>query len=634
MKVNQLPNLALITPYDVLTNIVSQQAQNDFNLHIYHGSLENAARIAQNLDPNFYDVIISRGGTAEYIKRATTIPVVRILTSAIDLLQVVLPYKSVIKKIAFFNYQNKLTGVDLIANALGIQIDEYVFNDANDINRFMIYCLSKHYDLVVGGTPALTIANEYGLKGVLIENGFESVASALREAMAITETKHRQNSYMARLEIILSSIAEGIIVTDINNRVIIFNQSAQRIFGMDEKDVIGKSVESVIKNTRINEVSKSKAPEIGQLQEIGNTAIFTSRIPIFMGDECIGVVCSFTDAPQIKKAEKIIRGRLKKSGFSTKYTFNDILTNNSKMKEIIRLSKIYSSTDSPILIHGESGTGKELFAQSIHATSHRKNGPFVAINCAAIPETLLETELFGYEGGAFTGAKREGKEGLIELAHNGTLFLDEIGELPRALQSRLLRVLQEYEIMRVGGKDVIPVDIRIIGATNKDLKELSLKGDFRLDLYYRLNVLPLNIPSLMERGDDIYFLAKKFLNKEEKTPQLSDVINELSIYNWPGNIRELKAVIDRLSLVSDSFPSLTWKEILQLTGFKIEMNEHAIHTNLMLDITLGELKRIIEDAEQKVITFYMEYFNYNQEAVAKKLGISKMSLWRKSKLKS
>ncbi|WP_404882669.1 sigma 54-interacting transcriptional regulator, partial [Klebsiella pneumoniae] len=185
--------------------------------------------------------------------------------------------------------------------------------------------------------------------------------------------------------------------------------------------------------------------------DLDNTSIITSRVPIFRGTQCIGVVCSFTDTPQIQKVERIIRGKLMKKGFTARYRF-------------------------------------ESFAQSIHNQSQCHRGPFVAINCAAIPETLLESELFGYEGGSFTGARREGKEGLIELAHQGTLFLDEIGELPLPIQSRLLRVLQEYEIMRVGGKDIIPVDVRIIGATNRSLEKMAEEGSFRGDLYYRLNV--------------------------------------------------------------------------------------------------------------------------------------------------
>lgn len=625
---NNLPNMALITPYNILTHLISQQSANVFNCHIYHGSLDTAARIASTLDPDFYDVIISRGGTAEYIKKATDIPVVCVITSAMDLLQAILPYKNTARKIAFFNYKENLIGVDLISTALSIQIDEYIFTCAKDIENQMKLCQDKGYDLVVGGSPALSVANLYGLKGVLIENGFESVANAIREATAITETKRRKNQHMARLEKILSSIAEGIIVTDVDNKILIFNKSAQKIFNMSEAQVLGKPVDTVVNNSRISQVLLSRSPEIGQLQDIGNTSIITSRVPIFMGNNCIGVVCSFKDTPQIQKAERIIRGKLTKKGFTAKYHFKDILTKNKTMKELIELAKIYATTDATIMLYGESGTGKELFAQSIHNASQRNKGPFVAINCAAIPEQLLESELFGYEGGAFTGARREGKEGLIELAHNGTLFLDEIGELPKSLQGRLLRVLQEYEIMRVGGKDIIPVNIRIIGATNQNLQDMTITGTFRKDLFYRLNVLPLTIPPLRERGDDTAYLAKHLLKNPHELSRLREFIKDFTLYTWPGNIRELKAMIERLSLVSMGFPDIPWKDILDITGFQLPHDNHT-HTLLTIDLTHGELKNIIKNTERKIINHYMALYNNDQHQVMQHLNISKMSLWRK-----
>jgi transcriptional regulator with PAS, ATPase and Fis domain len=628
-----LPNLALITPYPGLAPVVTEQCAGLFNCHVFHGSLDKAAGIARNLDTDYFDVIMSRGGTAEYIERVTSIPVVRILTSAADLLKSLIPLKNHPEKIAFFNYQHYLSDVNLVASALNVDIEEYIFISHSDMTDKLKKCHALNYLTVTGGFPVIAAAEHYSMKGVLIENGVESVNSALREALAIVETTRRKMRDMARLEIILSSITEGIIVTNENNEIQIFNKSAENIFGLAGAQVIGKPVDSVIKNTRINQVLLTKSPEIREIQELDNTSIITSRVPIFMGTQCIGVVCSFTDTPQIQKVERIIRGKLMKKGFSARYSFDHILTTNKGMHAVIRLAQIYANTHSPVMIYGESGTGKELFAQSIHNYSKRSRGPFVAINCAAIPENLLESELFGYEGGSFTGARREGKEGLIELAHQGTLFLDEIGELPLPIQSRLLRVLQEYEIMRVGGKDVIPVDVRIIGATNRSLEKMAEEGSFRSDLYYRLNVLPLTIPPLRERAGDVSYLAGQFLEKAGATEKHEQFIELFASYSWPGNVRELNFILERLALLSRGFPDASFFELLNLTGFNLFKSKDSGQSSepVTVDLNKGQLKTVIRDVERKIISFYMTLFDQDQDKVSSQLGISKMSLWRKLK---
>ncbi|WLI77365.1 sigma 54-interacting transcriptional regulator [Kosakonia sp. H02] len=633
MTQKTLPNLALITPYPNLARIVLEQCTGIFNCHVYHGSFEKAASIARNLDRDYYDVILSRGGTAEYISDATDIPVVNIYTSMSDLLRSLIPLKNYPHRIAFFNYQKYLPDVVLVATALNIAIDEFVFVSHRDMTEKLQQCRAKNYATITGGCPVTEIARQYEMQGILIENGVESVNSALREALAIVETTKRKMLDMTRLEIILSSITEGIIVTNENNDIQIFNKAAETIFGLTATQVVGKHIDGIIKNTRINQVLLSKAPEIRELQELENTSIITSRVPMFMGKACIGVVCSFTDTPQMQKVERIIRGKLKKKGFAARYTFDHIFSANREMQAVKKLAQVYARTDSPVMIYGESGTGKELFAQSIHNHSSRKSGPFVAINCAAIPENLLESELFGYEGGSFTGAKREGKEGLIELAHQGTLFLDEIGEMPLPIQSRLLRVLQEYEIMHIGGKDVITVDVRIIGATNRSLASMAAEGTFRSDLFYRLNVLPLTVPPLRERAGDFRYLASKFLCETAAEHLLEQFVDLFATYRWPGNIREMRFIIERLALLSVGFPHYSLHEMLTLTGFTFSDTTSPRQSNepVRVDLSKGQLKEIIKDVERQVIAHYLNRYEQNQDKAAMQLGISKMSLWRKMK---
>jgi transcriptional regulator with PAS, ATPase and Fis domain len=273
-----------------------------------------------------------------------------------------------------------------------------------------------------------------------------------------------------------------------------------------------------------------------------------SKKPIRYYGKRAGYSYIFKDITHVLALESSLQQQMKSKGLIAKYTFEDILTNSGKVTKIIDVAKRFSKADLSILISGESGTGKELFAQSIHNESDRHKYPFVAVNCAAMTETLLESELFGYEGGAFTGALKQGKQGLFERANRGTMFLDEIGDMPLSMQSKLLRVLQEQQVTRVGGKEVIDVDVRVIAATHKDLYELVEGHEFRQDLYYRINVLPLEIPSLRERPEDILLLLNQF---STETYQLTPLVQSFLVkYSWKGNIREIKNVAQYLSFMN------------------------------------------------------------------------------------
>lgn len=321
-----------------------------------------------------------------------------------------------------------------------------------------------------------------------------------------------------------------------------------------------------------------------------------------------------------------------KKGFVAKYNFDDIVTVDKYMIELKNLASLYSKTDGTILIQGESGTGKELFAQSIHNASNRCGGPFVAVNCAAIPENLLESELFGYEGGAFTGARKEGKQGLFELAHNGSIFLDEIGEIPKSLQARLLRVIQEKEIMRVGGDKIISVDIRIISTTNRNLEKQVRSGDFRQDLYYRLNVFNLKIPSLRQRKGDIALIATRLLNEfTDDSINHGEIVKEINSllvsYDWPGNIRELNNIMERLSLVILQSNSDNYREMLKKV-MNVPDEEDGDNITLRISIKNG-LKDAMKEVEKNIIDTMLIKYNYDKNKVAKILKVGRSTLWRK-----
>ncbi|MBI4738455.1 sigma 54-interacting transcriptional regulator, partial [Candidatus Woesearchaeota archaeon] len=404
-------------------------------------------------------------------------------------------------------------------------------------------------------------------------------------------------------------------------------------------------VDKVVPHSRLIAVKDSLQSELGEIQKIGEATIISNRVPIVVKDKAVGVVATFQEVSKIQKWEHNIRKVLYSKGMVAKYTFADIIGASRPIANAKLQALKFSSYETTVLLVGETGTGKELFAHAIHNASLRKQGPFVTVNCSALPESLLESELYGYEEGAFTGAKKGGKPGLFELAHDGSIFLDEISCISLGMQIRLLRAIQEKEVMRLGSDKLIPVNVKIIAATNEDLADMINTGRFREDLYFRLNALRVTVPPLRERKNDIYLLTKYFLEKQ--LPDDSDtLINEnllkkLQEYPWPGNVRELKSFIARYSiLVNDMKAEEIFDEFLEET---VRVKKHPpaqngdMHKTRKEDTALpDEIINVrvssLGEMENEVIRKMLEKYRYNRLAVAKALGISRGTLWRKMQL--
>ncbi len=353
------------------------------------------------------------------------------------------------------------------------------------------------------------------------------------------------------LDTIINLSEEGILVTTVEGDILICNKAFKKIFEIKE-DLIGTNIEHVFEENMRNEIKEDLFRN--KILKFKEKYINVNKHFIEHFEKRTGVYFNIQEITYIKKLEQNLSKQLKDKGQIARYTFENMKTNSHIMKNCIDLGRKIATSDLTILITGESGTGKELLAQSIHNTSNKKNQPFVAVNCAAVPENLLESELFGYEPGAFTGALKEGKKGLFEQAHNGSLFLDEIGDMPVLLQTKLLRVLQERQVMRIGSQKLIDIDVRIIAATNKNLLHEIERGNFRNDLYYRLNVLPIHIPPLRERKEDIIELINFYMEKEVSLHE--EVKQVLLEYKWPGNIREIKNVASYMALMSEDIVCL------------------------------------------------------------------------------
>ncbi|GAB6084763.1 sigma 54-interacting transcriptional regulator [Alkaliphilus crotonatoxidans] len=629
-----MERICLIAPYSELLQLAQQvKRETEFDFKIEQGNLEDGITPAIEAERQGAQIIISRGGTASFIRKNVDIPVVEIRVTGYDILKSLYPYRNTSSTIGIVGYRNVVDGCKMVSKVLNIPIKEIIIpgeEETIDWNRVQqeTYELIQMYNIkmLVGDTTVMSRLSALDVKVNLITSGKEAVIQAIDEALHILQVREAEKERSKRFEAVLDFVNDGVMATDESGIITVINPAAEEIFQVKREEVIGFPVKEVIPNTKIMEVLESKSADIQKLQQVHGDYIMTNRIPIVVDDLVKGVVATFQDVTTIQGAEQKIRQNLYAKGFVTRYSFKDILTKNQRMKRLIDIARGFAKTDATVLIVGESGTGKEMFAQSIHALSSRRMEPFVAVNCAALPPQLLESELFGYVEGAFTGAKKGGKIGLFELAHNGTIFLDEIGEMDKNLQGRLLRVLEEKKVMRLGSDKMIPVDIRVVAATNADLKEKIKQDEFRMDLYYRLNVLKLQTIPLRERGEDIEYLANSFIRTINKkygrqvegfTPEVMELLGK---YSWPGNVRELKNIVERLILsttkdyVSMAEAEFLLEELQEDFTLEAPENDHVIYEG-----TMKEIKR-------KVILKVLEQEGYNKSRAAKRLGIDRSTI--------
>ncbi|EOC99642.1 sigma-54 interaction domain-containing protein [Caldisalinibacter kiritimatiensis] len=464
---------------------------------------------------------------------------------------------------------------------------------------------------------------------------FRDITDVIELAEEITNLKEVQSL----LEAIFHATQDAISVVDCKGMGVLVNPAYVKLTGLREKDVIGKpATVDIAEGESIHmKVLETKKPVKNARLKVGpnRKEVIAEAAPIMVDGELRGSVGVLHDVSEIikltnelKEAKEIIRK------LEAKYTFDDIVGNNELIRSAIERAKKAAETPATVILRGESGTGKELFAHAIHNASDRRFGQFVRVNCAALSESLLESELFGYEEGAFTGAKKGGKKGYFEQANNGTIFLDEIGEISISTQVKLLRVLQEREIVRVGGTKPISINVRIIAATNMDLEQAVKEGKFREDLYYRLNVVPINIPPLRKRKDDIYYLTLNFIKKFNQeygrsVIDISDIaLERLRQHDWPGNVRELENVIGRSIInMKHNENIIQEKHLPQIEPFTSQNTpNNDIDKKQVENITLDEY---ISKAEKRFIEDALNKYGYNKTMTAKALGISIRSLYYK-----
>ncbi len=574
------------------------------------------------------EVIIAGGANAKIAREYCDLPVLNYKISSYDYLHAIKEGLALSKKIAVVSYKVAIDrALARYLEASDIDCSNILYEDTQELSERI---LQSDAEVFIGPSHPVEVASSLGRKTVLIYPGVDTIINSIEEAkiLAYELRKSRENVEYAHALVKYST--NGVLILDSDGVIVDYSDTFTQKFSK-EKYLKGKQVQEIFSDCGYQDLLQSESKKESFVREINGLDTYCTWIRLTHANNlCFGYIGLFQTMSEINQAQmkhqkKILETHIEK-GFTAKISFRDIIGDSDVLHESIHRATLYAGTDDNIHIYGETGVGKEVFAQSIHNASDRKSGPFVAVNCAAFPEALLESELFGYEEGAFTGGKRGGKIGLFEIANKGTIFLDEVGELSPNLQSRLLRVIQEREFIRVGGERVVSVDIRIISASNSNLESLPPE-QFRKDLYYRLNTLELHLPSLRERGEDVGILFLHFIKRNTGAMNSTYDIPEtvlpiLQQYSWPGNIRELENVSKRYLLYAAN--NLNSKNPQHQRHNIVE----AIGSQRILSCILNAHQFSEQGVTVELIETLKVTFNYSMEKIGQVLGVSRTTLWR------
>ncbi|TWH47333.1 sigma 54-interacting transcriptional regulator [Sporomusa sp. KB1] len=626
----QTNKIALIAPNKDFTlralDLFSEWGE---KIHVAVASREDSIAIAQQLSERGADALICYASFNETIKTTVNIPTVSLRPSMLDILRSLQGVKEWLAKNGKWPGTVGLIGDAIIAEAAAVAdilgIRTTVLSDIQDGELPELAAVVREIADIADSQGSEPTSTMNDIPCFPITVGHETVFRSVRQARELVLAGRVDRVKLEQFKAVMEFTGEGIVAVDSQRQIAYINHTAEKLLNKSKAQVIGCLAATIFPDVNLDDTLRYGQTRVTEVND-GDQGFTCRIVPMLISGQTVGAVLTIAEAPFSAKDKDKASKALAESGYKATYNFEDFITANTFMKETLEAAKSYACVDSTILINGDTGTGKEIIAQSIHNYSQRCRGPFVAVNCAALPESLLESELFGYECGAFTGARKNGKKGLFEQADKGTIFLDEIGEVSLGMQARLLRVLQQREIMRVGGDKVIPVDVGIIAATHRNLPDLIEKGVFRRDLYYRISILQLRLLPLSDRPEDIPLLVENIAKKlsaklfKQSLQFSAGAIEVLRRYQWPGNVRELAGVIERLIILKKdtNVTSDDVKKVLDVKGCQA-------------DGVRMVPKGTMEEIEYAIITQVLKETGSHEKA-AKILGISTTTIWRKIRL--
>ena len=578
------------------------------------------------------DALVAAGSNGAYLRDHADLPVVVVGASTVDALGALVQARRLSPRIGVVNFIRVVPGIEQARDILNFEeIAQLPYVSPEEARAHVADLAARGFEVIVGPGPVCEMAERAGLKAVLLY-GQDSLSITVRQAADIARLARAEASRRGHLQRAFEQLEVAVASVDADERLVSMNPMMQRLLGVSEADALGRPLSSFAPQLGLDRVLESGAAEHDSVERLGSHTVVASRIPLRELGVTRGALLACHDATLVERLDQRLRSRHRPRRFEARYSLEGIVGDSPAVRGVRELAREYARTDATVLITGESGTGKELFAQGIHAASRRAKHPFVAINCAAFPETLLESELFGYEEGAFTGSRRGGRPGLFEAAHLGTIFLDEIGDLSVTLQTRLLRVLQERQVLRLGSNDPTPVDVRVVAATHRDLRQAMAAGQFRTDLYFRLHILPLHLPSLRERPGDAAVLAAELLKRAlarhgvpgAHARALALIRPHLDAYAWPGNVRELENVVERMALLfsASAPPKEGYEARLRILLPELHGGEVSARPG-----TSGREAR--EQRERAQLRSMVAECDGNVSEAARRLGIGRSTIYRK-----
>ncbi|KQV95703.1 propionate catabolism operon regulatory protein PrpR [Rhizobacter sp. Root1221] len=570
------------------------------------------------------DVVVAAGSNGAYLRQHLDVPVVLVKVGGFDVMRALGRARNISPRIALVTYGGVADEVDQFDRLFDLGIVQRSYTTEEDARDVVRELKALGIEAVVAPGLVADLADEAGMVGVFLYSQ-DAVREAIDDAIEIARIGRIELAKRERLNTVLGQLTDGVVAVDLQERIDNVNPAMAKFLGAPAEALLGRTLSDVAPELSLRTTLRDARDEPEQIHRHGNRTLVASRMPIVEDGRLTGAVLTCQDAVSIHRVDRHLRARQAPREASARYELSHLTGTSPAVLSAKARAEHCARSQATVLITGESGTGKELLAQGIHNASSRRRQPFVAVNCAAFPETLLEGELFGHEEGAFTGARRGGRAGLFEAAHTGTIFLDEVGEMPVSLQTRLLRVLQEREILRIGATEPIPIDVRVIAATHRDLKAQVAAGAFRSDLYYRLNILGLSLPALRDRLEDLPMLFANLLDKVATrvglpaTPVAAvarEVLARGTAYAWPGNVRELENIVERLVVHGNELDG--GPEALQ--SLVPEWFEHAPV------VTLSGQSR---EAGVRHVRDVLAACGGDRALACERLGISRTTLWRR-----